>query len=66
MSYSDLITQDQLDYIYILIRQGWLSKEDFPTSKSYYRKKTLTRGEADQLIKKGCYEKNYRRNSYTP
>lgn len=66
MSYSDPITNDQLDYIYRLIEDGWLGIVDFPTSKSYYRKKTLNRGQADQLIKQGCSEKNYRRNSDTP
>lgn len=54
MAYDDPVTEKQLDYIYKLIEANLLGIVDFPTSKSYYRKKTLARYQADGLIKLAC------------
>ena len=57
MSYSDPISQKQLEYIYILIKEGWIDKSDFASSKDYYRKKNMCRYTGNELIKLGCYRR---------
>ena len=46
-------TEDQLDYVRQLIKNGWLTKDDFKTTREYFRKKTMTAHRADELIKRG-------------
>lgn len=66
MSFSDPVTEKQLDYIYRLIKQGWISIEDFPSKRSYYRKKTLTRFDADHIIRVGRERKEKRYDNLYP
>ena len=46
-------TVKQIDYILILCKGGWLTKDDFPSSHHFNRKKALTKSQAHALIQKG-------------
>ena len=46
-------TVKQADYILILCKCGWLTKDDFPSSHHFNRKKALTKSQAHALIQKG-------------
>lgn len=43
-------TTRQIDYINLLRRQGHLHRGDFADSREFYRKRTMERGRAHELI----------------
>jgi len=51
--YDPMATDKQIDYVRLLCREAWLFKADFPSPQSFYRKRNLTRNQADALIKLG-------------
>jgi hypothetical protein len=53
-----MATEKQIDCIKDLCLDAWLFKDDFPTSRKFYRKKTLTSKEADQLIRRAMAKQN--------
>jgi len=51
--FQHYITESQLKYIQILLRDGFLSKEDILPTGHYFRKKNLTVKQANEFIRLG-------------
>ena len=52
-----MASDKQIGYIQILLREGHLDRDDFTTSREFFRKKTRTAYRADQLIRLGKQRK---------
>lgn len=46
-------TTGQIDYIHLLLNEGWIDKSDFKTSKEFHRKKSMSMDRANELIRLG-------------
>lgn len=55
-------TVGQINYILLLLKDGWLDKSDFTTSHEFHRKKSMSMARANELIRLGKKRKDENRH----